>query len=48
MVIFKACFSFGCMNDKRDNYQMSQKRPAFERILLPEYISNDILQYLIE
>ena len=25
----------------------SKKRPAFERLLLPEYISNDILQYLI-
>ena len=30
-------------------YRVSQKkRPAFERLLLPEYISNDILQYLIE
>ena len=29
-------------------YRVSQKkRPAFERLLLPEYISNDILQYLI-
>ena len=28
-------------------YRVSQKnRPAFERLLLPEYISNDILQYL--
>ena len=26
----------------------SNKEPAFERLLLPEYISNDILQYLIE
>ena len=26
----------------------SKKRPAFERQLLPEYINNDILQYLIE
>ena len=28
-------------------YLVSQKkkRPAFERLLLPEYISNDILQY---
>ena len=26
----------------------SKKRPAFERLLLPEYISNDILQYLIK
>ena len=25
-----------------------KKRPAFERLLLPEYISNDISQYLIE
>ena len=24
-----------------------KKRPAFERLLLPEYISNDILKYLI-
>ena len=24
-----------------------KKRPVFERLLLPEYISNDILQYLI-
>ena len=24
-----------------------KKRPAFERLLLPEYTSNDILQYLI-
>ena len=30
-------------------YRVSQKkRPAFERLLLPEYISNDILQYLIK
>ena len=26
----------------------SPKRPAFERLVLPEYISSDILQYLIE
>ena len=26
----------------------SEKRPAFERLLLPEYISNDDLQYLIK
>ena len=26
----------------------SKKFPAFERLLLPEYISNDILQYLIK
>ena len=26
----------------------SKKRPTFERLLLPEYISNDIWQYLIE
>ena len=25
-----------------------KKRPAFERLLLPEYISNDILQYSIK
>ena len=25
----------------------SKKRPAFERLLLPEYIGNNILQYLI-
>ena len=25
-----------------------KKRPAFERLLLPEYISNDILQCLIK
>ena len=30
-------------------YRVSQnKRQAFERLLLPEHISNDILQYLIE
>ena len=30
-------------------YRVSQKTcPAFERLLLPEYISNDTLQYLIE
>ena len=30
-------------------YRVSKKkRPAFERVLLPKYISNDILQYLIE
>ena len=29
-------------------YQLSKKRMAFERLLLPEYISNCILQYLIE
>ena len=30
-------------------YRVSrEKSPAFERLLLPEYISNDILQYLIE
>ena len=26
----------------------SKKPPVFERLLLPDYISNDILQYLIE
>ena len=26
----------------------SEKTPAFERLLLPEYVSNDILQYLIK
>ena len=26
----------------------SKKCPAIERLLLPEYISNNILQYLIE
>ena len=26
----------------------SFKRPAFDKLLLPEYISDDILQYLIE
>ena len=31
-----------------DLYRVSQKkRPAFERLLLPDYISNDNLQYLI-
>ena len=25
-----------------------KKRPAYERLMIPEYISNDILQYLIE
>ena len=25
-----------------------EKRPAFQRLLLPEYISNEILQYLIK
>ena len=25
-----------------------RNRPTFERLLLPEYISNDILQYLVE
>ena len=30
-------------------YRVSQKKlPAFERLLLPEYIINDILQYLIK
>ena len=30
-------------------YRVSQKkRPAFEKLLLPEYISNDIWQYLIK
>ena len=30
-------------------YRVShKKRPAFDSLLLPEYISNDILQYLIE
>ena len=30
-------------------YRVSQeKHPEFERLLLPEYIINDILQYLIE
>ena len=28
--------------------QSKKKRPAFERLLLPECISNDILQYLIK
>ena len=26
----------------------SKKRPAFGRLLLPDYISNDVLQYLIK
>ena len=26
----------------------SKKRPTFERLLLPQYVSNDILRYLIE
>ena len=26
----------------------SKKRPAFDRLLLPEYISNNILQYLMK
>ena len=29
-------------------YRVSQKSLAFERLLLLEYISNDILKYLIE
>ena len=28
--------------------RVKKKCPKFERLLLPEYISNDILQYLIE
>ena len=28
--------------------ELKKERSAFERLLLPEYISNDILQYLIE
>ena len=32
-----------------DIYRVShKKRPTFESVLLPEYIGNDILQYLIE
>ena len=34
---------------RQNTYRVSQKkRPAFERLLLPDYIRNDILQYLIK
>ena len=41
------CIAVWCSN--LVEYRVSQKkRPTFERLLLPEYISNDILQHLIK
>ena len=33
---------------KRYTGSVEKNRPAFERLLLPKYISNDILQYFIK
>ena len=42
-------FSFSLSLQHTNNYWVSKiKCPAFERLLLPECISNDILQNLIE
>ena len=54
---FRCSLALGCVGKTSRSfkigedrfYRVSQKkRPAFGRLLLPDYISNDVLQYLIK